>query len=334
MTMKRRHFLGATTAAAAAAAGAGIFMPAIVRAQPTVIRWGEMLAANHPQVQMIDRIASLVQEKSSGRLEIQSFPNGQLGSGKDIMDSVISGAIAMTTDGAAALGALLPQLSVIEAPYLWRDAAHMAKVSDSALFQSMNDDLAAKRGLRMLAVTYYGQRHLTTGSKEVHSVADMEGFKLRVPPVDTFRAMAEAWGAKATPINFNELYLALSQGAVDGQENPLPTIASAKLPEVQKYLVLTGHIITPRLIVANEAALQKLSPADRTILDEAIAEGVAWQDAELARQEGLLIDTFKEAGMTVIEPDLESFRKPVLEQLPPKFEDKWGKGTWDTLAAL
>ena len=64
------------------------------------------------------------------------------------------------------------------------------------------------------------------------------------------------------------------------------------------------------------------------------AEGVAWQDAELARQEGLLIDTFKEAGMTVIEPDLESFRKPVLEQLPPKFEDKWGKGTWDTLAAL
>ncbi len=75
---------------------------------------------------------------------------------------------------------------------------------------------------------------------------DMAGFKLRVPPVDTFRAMAEGVGARATPINFNELYLALSQGAVDGQENPLPTIASAKLPEVQKFLVLTGHIITPR----------------------------------------------------------------------------------------
>jgi TRAP-type C4-dicarboxylate transport system substrate-binding protein len=168
----------------------------------------------------------------------------------------------------------------------------------------------------------------------VKTAADMAGFKLRVPPVDTFRAMAEAWGAKATPINFNELYLALSQGAVDGQENPLPTIATAKLNEVQKYLVLTGHIITPRLIIANEVALKALDPADRAIIDEAIAEGVKWQDAELTKQEGSLIDTLKSAGMTVIEPDVESFRKPVLEQVPPKFEEKWGKGTWDALAAL
>jgi tripartite ATP-independent transporter DctP family solute receptor len=318
----------------AAAVGAGVFAPTVLRAQETVIRWGEMLATTHPQVQMIDKIAAIAKEKSSGRIDIQSFPNGQLGSGKDMMDSVVSGALTFTTDGAAALGALLPQLSVIEAPYLWKDAAHMAKVGASPQFAAMNDELVAKRGLRMLAVTYYGKRHLTTGTKEVRAVADMEGFKLRVPPVDTFRAMAEAWGAKATPINFNELYLALSQGAVDGQENPLPTIATAKLNEVQKYLVLTGHIITPRLIIANEAALQAISPADRAILDEAIAEGVKWQDAELASQETTLVDTLKNAGMTVIEPDVESFRKPVLEKLPPMFEEKWGKGTWDALAAL
>ena len=87
----------------------------------------------------------------------------------------------------------------------------------------------------------------------------MKGFKLRIPEVDTFRAMAEAWGARPTPLNIGELYLALSQGAVDGQENPLPTIQSSKFFEVQKYLVLTGHIITPRLIVVNEAAWQALS---------------------------------------------------------------------------
>ena len=80
----------------------------------------------------------------------------------------------------------------------------------------------------------------------------MKGFKLRIPEVDTFRAMAEAWGARPTPMNFGELYLALSQGAVDGQENPLPTIQSGKFNEVQKYLILTGHIITPRLVVVNE----------------------------------------------------------------------------------
>jgi tripartite ATP-independent transporter DctP family solute receptor len=326
----RRGFLAGT----AAVAGAGVFAPAILRAQETVIRWGEMLATTHPQVQMIDKIAAMAKEKSSGRIDIQSFPSGQLGSGKDMMDAVVSGALTFTTDGAAALGALLPQLSVIEAPYLWKDAAQMAKVAGTPQFASMNEQLVTNRGLRMLAVTYYGKRHLTTGTKEVKTVADMAGFKLRVPPVDTFRAMAEAWGAKATPINFNELYLALSQGAVDGQENPLPTISTAKLNEVQKYLVLTGHIITPRLIIANEAALKAFDPADRAILDEAIAEGVKWQDAELAAQEASLLDTLKSAGMTVIEPDVESFRKPVLEQVPPKFEEKWGKGTWDALAAL
>ena len=251
-----------------------------------------------------------------------------------MLESVAAGALHLTTDGAAALGSFLPQLSVIEAPYLWRDAAHMAKAGGSDLFKAMNEELVKKRGIRMLAVTYYGKRHLTTGKKEVKSAADMKGFKLRVPPVDTFRAMAEAWGAQATPINFNELYLALSQGAVDGQENPLPTIASAKLPEVQKYLVLTGHIITPRLVIANEEFLKGLAAADRAALDAAITAGVVWQDAELAKQEGSLVDTFKGQGMTVIEPDLESFRKPVLATVPAKFEEKWGKGSWDKLAAL
>lgn len=331
MLLTKRSFLAGTGAAALTL---GVSAPHVARAQAVVIRWGEMLPPTHPQVQMVERIAKTAKEKSGGRLDIQSFPNGQLGSGKDMMDAVGSGALTMTTDGAAALASLLPQLSVIEAPYLWRDAAHMAKCAQSPVFKKMNDELVSKRGMRMLAVTYYGKRHVTTGKTPVKTAADMKGLKLRVPPVDTFRAMAEAWGAQATPINFNELYLALSQGAVDGQENPLPTIQSAKLNEVQKYLILTGHIITPRLVVANEDALKKLAPADRAILDAAIAEAAVWQDQELQRQESTLVDTLKTGGMTVIEPDLESFRKPVLATVPQKFESKWGKGTWDELAAL
>src|SRR6201987_2178112 len=104
--------------------------------------------------------------------------------------------------------------------------------------------------------------HVTSGSRAIHTVDDMKGFKLRIPEVDTFRAMAEAWGARPTPMNISELYLALSQGAVDGQENPLPTIQSAKFNEVQKFLILTGHIITPRLIVVNENAWQGLAAKD------------------------------------------------------------------------
>lgn len=328
-TIDRRTFLGT-----AAALSTGVAMPAVLRAQATEIRWGELLAPTHPQVRMLERVAAEVTEKSGGRLQIQIFPNGQLGSGKDMMEAVSAGALQFTTDGAGALGAFLPQLSLIEAPYLWRDAAHLAKVGSTPIFLAMNDELVAKRGMRLLKVTYYGKRHITTGSKEVRTPADMVGFKLRVPPVDVFQAMAEAWGARATPIAFPELYLALSQGAVDGQENPLPTIQSAKLFEVQKYLVLTQHIITPRLVIANDAFWQSLPAGDREILQAAFDAGAAWQDQELLAQEATLLDTLSTAGMTVIEPDLELWRKPVLETVPAKFEERWGKGSFDSLVAL
>jgi TRAP-type transport system periplasmic protein len=314
---------------------AGVFMPAIARGQgKMVIRWGDLMPATHPQAQMIERIAKDVAAKTSGRVEIQSFPAGQLGSGKDMIEAVSAGNLTMTTDGAGALGQFLPQLSLIEAPYLWRDAAHMSKGIGSGILDEMNKVLVEKRQMRMLAPTYYGKRHLTTKDKAVKTAADMQGFKLRVPPVDTFKAMAEAWGARPTPIAFPELYLALSQGAVDGQENPLPTIQSGKFQEVQKYLVLTGHIITPRLVIVNEGFWKGVSAADKDVMMAAITAAAAWQDAELAGQEATLVDTFKKAGMTVIEPDLDSFRKPVLASVPKMFEEKWGKGQFEKLLAM
>ncbi len=327
--MNRRNLL-----AGSAALGALLAAPTILRAQATAIRWGEMMAPSHPQVQMIDRIAREVKEKTSGRIDVQSFPNGQLGSGRDMMEAVSAGALQMTTDGAGALAALLPALSVVEAPYLWRDAAHMAKAAGAPQFKRMNDDLVARRGMRLAAITYYGKRHLTTGSKAVRTPADMVGFKLRVPPVDVFRAMAEAWGAQATPVNFNELYLALNQGAVDGQENPLPTIQSGKFFEVQKFLVLTEHIITPRMVIVNEGFWRGLRPADRDILETAIANGAKWQDTELLAQEATLVATLRAAGMTVIEPDLKLFRDPVLARVPAQFAERWGRDTFESLKAL
>ena len=298
------------------------------------MRWGESLAANHPQVMMAERVAKEVKEKTSGRIDIQVFPNSQLGSGKEMVEMVSSGGLQMVTEGAGALSAFMPSLSVIEAPYLWRDAAHMAKLSGTPYFTKLNDDLVAKRGMRMVGVTYYGKRHLTTGNKAVRTPADMAGLKLRVPPVDVFSAMAEAWGARATPVAFGELYLSLSMNLVDGQENPLPTIQSAKLNEVQKYLVLTGHVITPRVVVANEAFLKSLTPADRNVLNTALASAIAWQDKELQTQEAGLITTLKSQGMTVIEPDVSQWSKVILDTLPKKFEAKWGKGTFEALRGL
>jgi tripartite ATP-independent transporter DctP family solute receptor len=329
MRLRRRDLLAATAGAAALLAA-----PATLRAQATVARWGDQLPANHPQALMVDRIAAEVRDRTSGRIQIQSFPNSQLGSGRDMMEAVSAGALQFTTDGAGALGAFLPALTLIEAPYLWRDAAHMAKVNGTPVFARMNDELVQRRGMRMLNVTYYGKRHLTTGNRAVRTPADMQGFRLRVPPVDVFRAMAEAWGARPTPIAFPELYLALSQGAVDGQENPLPTIQSAKLNEVQRFLVLTEHIITPRIIIVNDAWWRARSAADREVMQAAFNTAAAWQDQELLAQEASAIGALRSAGMTVIEPDIAAWSRPVLEKVPAQFATRWGAGAFDALKAL
>jgi tripartite ATP-independent transporter DctP family solute receptor len=304
------------------------------QAQTVTIRWGDVVPATHPSVQMIERIAADVKAKSNGRIAIQAFPAGQLGGSRDMIDAVANGAQQIVTEGAANFGAWVPSISVVEAPYVWRDAAHLQKAMSGPVGQKFNETLVKARGMRILGTTYYGTRHITTTSREVKSPADMAGFKLRVPENDVFKAMAEAWGAKPTPMNFGELYLALKQNVVDGQENPLPTIKSGKFDEVQKYLVLSGHIITPRLVVVNEAFWQGLSAADRKLLEDAIRAGIAWQDEELARQEKSLVDTFKAAGMTVITPDANAFRAPVLAKVPKMFESKWGAGTFEAIQAI
>ena len=297
----------------------------------TILRWGEVLAADHPQVLMIDRIAKKVAETTQGRLGIQAFPSGQLGSTKDQIENVALGTQQMTTEGAAAVGQFVPSLGVVEAPYVWRDAAHLMKVMGGPIGQDLNRQLVEKRGIRILGTTYYGVRHVTTSRKPVRTVADMKEFKLRVTENDVFLAMARAWGAKPTPMAFGELYLALRQNVVDGQENPLPTIDSAKFYEVQKYLVLTAHILTPRLVMINEQAWQALGAADQKALAEAVAEGIAWQNQELQAREKTLVDRFKQAGMEIIQPDYESFRKPVLETVPKAFEAKWGAGLYQKI---
>jgi TRAP-type transport system periplasmic protein len=321
--MRRMMTIGALAASIAAGA----------HGQQITIRWGDVVPATHPSAQMIERIATDVNAKSAGRIVIQSFPNGQLGSSRDMIDATANGVQQIVTEGAANFGAWVPAISVVEAPYIWRDAAHLDKVMNGPIGEQFNETLVKARGMRILGTTYYGTRHITTSNKEVRTPADLVGFKLRVPENDVFKAMAEAWGARPTPMNFGELYLALKQNVVDGQENPLPTIKSGKFDEVQKYLVLSGHVITPRLVVVNEAFWQGLTPADRKIIADAVKAGIASQNEELVKQERVLVDQLKAAGMTVIVPDVNAFRAPVLAKVPKQFEAKWGAGMFEKIQA-
>jgi tripartite ATP-independent transporter DctP family solute receptor len=305
-----------------------------VKAAEVTIRWGDVVSGSHPAAKMIERIAADVSAKTNGRIAVQGFADGQLGGSRDMIEAVSTGVQHIVTEGAANFGQWVPSISVVESPYVWRDAAHLTMVLSGPIGAGFNDQLVAKRGMRILGWTYYGTRHLTTTAKEVKSVADVAGLKIRVPENDVFRAMVEAWGAKPTPINFGELYLALKQGVVDGEENPLPTIRAGKFDEVQKYIVLTGHIITPRVVVVNEAFWKGLKPADRDVIQAAVNAGVAWHNEQILQQEKDLLDTFKKAGVTIVQPDVASFSKPVLDKLPKQFEARWGAGVFEKIRAV
>jgi tripartite ATP-independent transporter DctP family solute receptor len=316
-----------------ALAGASVFAITGRARAATVIRWATVVAATHPEVAMMNKVAADMKEQAGGAIEIQVYPNGQLGSSRDIIESASSGATQMVVEGAAQFGQFVAPFSILEAPYVWRDVAHIHRALAAPLMDGMINQLVAERSLRMIGANYYGTRHVTSGTRVVHTADDMKGFKLRIPEVDTYRAMAEAWGARPTPLNIGELYLALSQGAVDGEENPLPTIQSSKFNEVQKYLVLTAHIMTPRPIMINERTWMSLDAKHQGLLKAAITKHSHDQDDEIIKQEEGLADTFAKGGMTVIKPDIESFRKPVIAVMPHLFEAKWGKGLWEKVLA-
>ena len=269
------------------------------------LRWGTVLPVAHPSVTMMNAVAKEVTDQTGGAVVIQTFPNGQLGSSRDLIEATSSSAIQMVDEGAAQFGQFVSEFSILEAPYIWKDPAHIRRAMASPVLAEMNAKLVASRRMRVIGSTYYGTRHVTAGKREVKTVADLQGFKLRIPEVDTYRTMAEAWGARPTPLNIGELYLALSQGAVDGQENPLPTIQSSKFFEVQKYLVLTAHIMTPRLIVINEDSWSSLDAKQQGILQASVAKHGQEQDDEIIKQESQLVQTFANGGMTVERVDVE-----------------------------
>ena len=298
------------------------------------LKWGDTQGPTHISVQMIDRIAKDVAEKTEGRVVIQNYPGGQLGGSLEMIEAVSMGMQEIVTEGCANFGQFVPAIGVMESPYVWRDAAHLAAVMKSDIAEDFNKQLIAKAGIRILGATYYGARQMTTTSREVRSVADCAELKLRVPENEVFLEMVKAWGGKPTPMTFSELYLALKQNVVDGQENPLPTIDAAKFYEVQKYLVMTYHIITPRLVAVNEAIFQKLSPEDQKTLQQCVLDGIAWNDEQIQAKEKELVDVFKGRGVTVIDVDVAEFRKPILEKVVPQFESKWGKGTYEKILSV
>ncbi|MCZ8261139.1 MAG: TRAP transporter substrate-binding protein [Beijerinckiaceae bacterium] len=294
------------------------------------LRYAHVGVANAPQTLYADEVAKLVKERTQGRVEIQVFANSQLGGVAEMVDGVKSGAIAMGHHDFASLGRILPTTAVFNTPFVYRDAEHSLRATDarvSPALQGINKELVEKGGMRIVGSFFQGTRHLTSKEK-VLTPADMKGKKYRGVPVKLWSSMLTGMGAIATPVEVSELATALATGLVVGQENPLPNIFNLKLFEVQKFVMLTGHMQSVLSVFVNERVWQGIPAADRKIIEDTMAEvgqkTLAWDKESFDRYRKEL----EAKGMTFVEQkdglDLAAFRKAVLDQIAKDFPDWTG----------
>ena len=299
-----------------------------------VIRWGSVHTPESIETQMMNRVIKAVNEGTEGRVEIQGFPSSALGGSRDLVEGVQTGLVDMCTEGPAQFSSVgIPVADIAEAPYIWRDREHLSRAMNGEFGEWLNQTFL-DNNVRLLGTIYYGTRQLTTTDTPVYSIDDVKGMKIRVPESPLYMAMIEAWGARATPMNLGELYLSLQTKVVDAQENPLTTFDSQKFYEVQDYVILTQHIICPNCIFINENVWQKISPEDQKVIEDAIAEAIVWHDQEIEKAEIELQQELEEKGVTIIAPDVESFRSVTAPFIEARFEEKWGVGTWDRIQEM
>ena len=299
-----------------------------------VIRWGSVHTPDSITTQMMNRVIEAVNTGTEGRVEIQGYPSSALGGTRDLVEGVMTGLVDMTSEGPSNFTSVgIDAADIAEAPYIWRDIDHMDRAMNGEFGEWMNE-MFLEHNVRILGTFYYGTRHLTTTDKPVYSPDDVKGMKIRVPESALYMSMIEAWGARATPMSLGELYLSLQTKVVDAQENPLTTFDAQKFYEVQKYVILTQHIICPNQIYINENVWQKISPEDQRIIQDAVDEAIEWHNEQIIQEEQALIEELEGRGITVITPDVEAFRSITGPYIEAKFRDKWGEGTWDMVQSL
>jgi tripartite ATP-independent transporter DctP family solute receptor len=294
------------------------------------LRYAHVGVANAPQTQYADEVAKLVKERTNGRIEIQVFPNSQLGGVGELVDGVKSGAISMGHHDFASLGKILSTTAVFNTPFVYRDPAHSLRATDartSPALREINAQLVEKGNMRIVGSFFQGTRELTSKEK-VLSTKDMQGKKYRGVPVKLWSSMLTGMGAVATPVEVSELATALATGLVVGQENPLPNIYNLKLYEVQKYVMMTNHMQSVLAVFVNEKVWQSIPPADRKIMEDTMAE-VGKRTLDWDRDTAAKYRADLEAkGMIFIEEkdglDIAGFRTAVLAQVNKDFPDWTG----------
>ena len=293
------------------AACAALTVAAPATAQ-TKLKWAHVYEASEPYHKWSVWAADEIKKRTNGKYDIQVYPASSLGKETDINQGLALGTVDMIISGPSFAARSLPRLGIAYYPFIFKDADHLLAYSKSAVFKEMVDQCRAKTGIQMTAYTYYGARH-TTSNRAFTDCAGMKGLKIRVPDVPVYMATPKSCGANPTPIAFAEVYLALQNGTVEAQENPLTTIEAKKFFEVQKHIMLTGHIVDGLVTQVGPHVWSKLSDAEKKLFTDVTQEAAAKATADIKKRESELTDEFKKKGLNIVQVDRAGFQQAVLK---------------------
>lgn len=281
----------------------------------TKLKWAHVYESSEPFHKWSVWAADEIKKRTNGKYEIVVYPASQLGKETDINQGLTLGTVDMIISGLSFAQRAYPRVGVGYYPFTFRDGDHLLKWSKSSAFKELADGLREKTGIQITSLTYYGARQTST-NRLFTDCDSMKNLKIRVPDSPAYTAMPKACGANPTPIAFAEVYLALQNGTVEAQENPLPTIEAKKFYEVQKNIVLTSHIID---CVATEIAphlWNKLSDAEKKIFTDVTQEAAAKASADVKKREQELLVEFKGKGINIVQVNRDSFKNAVLKNVP------------------
>lgn len=297
-----------------------------------VLKLGHIAEATNPYAMGADKFAEIVKQKSKGDIEIKVFPSSQLGAQKELIEGLIYGTVDMTLTGTAELGTFQPQMAVFDLPFLFKDRAHAYRALDTVGME-LAKPLEAK-GIKMLGYMENGIRHMTNNTRPVKTPADMKGLKIRVMNNKVYVEMMKSMGASPTPMAFSELYSAMQQGTVDGQENPSAHIFTKRFYEVQKYASLTGHAYAAEPVLISMASWKKLTPEQQNIIQASATEAIAWQRAYSEKEDTEFWNKIKATGKIQV---LNVDRKPFMDATEVVYKDlakTVGQANIDKIKAL
>jgi len=293
----------------------------------TVLQLGHPTASNSHYGVAAATLADELAKRSNGKFKVVSTPNG---AEREIIESVQSGTLDLVVTSTGPVGNFVPEIEIVDIPFLFKDYEHAHAVLDGPIGQDMLKLFPAK-GIEALAWGENGFRHITNSKRPINTPADAKGLKIRIMENQVHMSAFRQLGVLPTPIAFTELFNALQQGAIDGEENPIPVITSSEFAKVQKYLTLTGHVYSPALILMAKSTYDRLSPYEQNMFHEAAAVAAKAMREKVAAVEATGVAELRAAGMQVVtDVDRTKFQE-ALEPAYAEYAKKFGKDKIDQI---